>query len=316
MNLQTFGPIDLVNLWLHHKLMDGWRKEKAKFAKQVDQFNTVVTSYQKLNADLVDRRTELQLQIRLLTRGTPVTEPMTVADVNKIGLENDAFAGLSEQQRIAHYEVVQRAYRKCVTLCHPDHGGSKEDFDELQSAYKARDIQRITDLYILLSKQRNLYWQASADGVDYASTQLGRVNLQVMGLRNTPAFRVMQMHIFGRFAEASMLMRKVLADQCMSLEMELHNLRNQNHGQSSESRSEVEIEVQRRTEEKSEGDTNHQGQEIQGRGRAEIQRESQGSSDQGQEGYVAAGKGAAGPSERDVEEIEVQEKGSADVQGT
>jgi hypothetical protein len=251
--LYTEARIDIANLWLHSILMTSFRTEKPKVRKLIDQLNTLLTMYQKRFPDLIDKKTELQLEIRLLTRGTPVTEPMSVADCNAIGL--DAAQGLSEQQKVAIGEILKKAYRKCAMICHPDRGGDLEDFQELKEAYAAYDLQRITELYLLLSKKRNLFWQSTDEGVEFASTQLNRTQVQMAGMRASPQYRVVQYHIAGWPDRAQDSMRSILLSQIQTLMNELNYLRN-NHGQGTKERNES-IQIEGHQEE-SQGDSNRE----------------------------------------------------------
>lgn len=261
MNLVLYRPpIDLANLYVYHRLYTEALKEGEKFKQLTQYMDRVLEIYSEQHEDLCVERLRLKLEIRLITKGTPVTEPMTVVPET---VEN--FERLTESQKIAFTELLKKAYRAAASLCHPDKGGDKDAFAELEEAYRHRDLIRVTAIYISLSRGRNLYWQASDDGIEWASTELNRPVVKQEMLKSTPLYEIVKNHVHSRVLRANALMREYIVSEIRTLQAELHHLRTQN------------------------GNQENSGQEI-----GKIEDEDFGEI-QIDEGYDSAGEGPLGP---------------------
>lgn len=227
--------IDLANLYVYNYLYSASKKEKAKTDKLIQYLDSVLAFYSKHHEKLCEERQRLRLEIRLITKGTPVTEPMDdLAESESITQYNQ----MTESQRIAFTELLKKAYKAVAMLCHPDReGGSVQVFQELEAAYADRDLTRINSMWLSLTKGRNLYWQSSEEGVDWASTELNRPMVTQEKLKSTPLYDIVRQHACGKVFKANALMHAYLKEEILKLMMELEHLRNQNG-------NEIEIEEQ------------------------------------------------------------------------
>jgi hypothetical protein len=200
----------------------------------------VLEIYSEHHEKLCVERLRLKLEIRLITKGTPVTEPMSSIPET---VEN--YDRLSESQRIAFTELLKKAYRAAAPLCHPDKGGDTDVFAELSEAYRHRDLIRVTSIYITLSRGRNLYWQASEEGIEWASTELNRPTVQQEKLKSTILYDIVRNHVSGKVFKANNLMQEYLVGEIQILLNELDFLRTQNNGnqESREDQGQIEGEI-------------------------------------------------------------------------
>lgn len=231
MNIVVYKPpIDLANLYVYNTLYKEGLAEKEKSKKLMQFIDRVLEIYSEYHEKLCSERRRLKLEIRLVTKGTPVTEPMS-----EIPETVQNYETLSESQRIAFTELLKKAYKKAASLCHPDKGGDKDAFAELAEAYRHRDLVRVTAIYITLSRGRNLYWQASEEGIEWASTELNRPVVQQEKLKSTILYEIVRNHVSGRMLKANSLMSDYLVGEIRTLLTELDYLRTQNGNQAKRS---------------------------------------------------------------------------------
>lgn len=237
MSLVPFGQtIDLPNLFVYNYLYNASKKEKEKTDKLIAYLDSVLSYYSTHHEKLCEERLRLRLEIRLITKGTPVTEPMTdLADSESIAAYNQ----MTESQRIAFTELLKKSYKAVAMLCHPDRGGDPEVFKELEEAYRDRDLTRINSMWISLTRGRNLYWQSSEEGIEWASTELNRPMVTQEKLKSTPLYDIVRQHACGKIFKANALMHDYLKMEIFKLMKELDFLRNPNGNQSSYQETEI-----------------------------------------------------------------------------
>ncbi len=219
MNLIPYQPIYLAKLYVFRSLYKEGLKEKAAYAKTYEAICTITDLVAKEFPELLAEITRLRLEIRLETKGIPTTEALDAASAQPI-LTSDP--NYNEQQFNAFQEMLKRTWRKLAPLIHPDRGGSKEVF---QDAYKARDLQRLTDIYMRIKVVSNLYWQQSEEGMAYASTELERSKVQHQAIRASPVFMVVQNHLSGNVQRARHIMEIHLRQEILKLLNEITYLR-------------------------------------------------------------------------------------------
>lgn len=220
--IQGRSYISLENLYVYRFLMDSAAKESKEYASLVKQVEIIVNSYADQLPELSEEVTRLKLEIRLATRGIPVTVPMDAATATPV-LQSDP--NFNEQQFNAHSEVLKKAYKKVAMLSHPDRqGGSVEAFNEVTEAYSRRDLSSLTEIYISLCKGRNLYWQQSTEGISYASTEFDRPRANLQLLKTNPIFTIARYHMAGKVHSAKQAMQRYLESEIVSLLTELSHL--------------------------------------------------------------------------------------------
>lgn len=219
------ASVNLANLWLYGLLKVGADKEKVRLRRLMDQVNSALSAQAKTLPDLENEVNRLKREIRLITKGTPVTEPLDPASMQPI-LKSDP--NFNQQQYDAESVLLKQAYRLVAMLAHPDKGGTQELFDEVRTAYLNRDLPTLTHLYLTLSKGRNLYWQQSDEGVEHMSNELERPRVITEKVKASPVYVIARLHIAGKAELAKELMEKYLKAEILSLLNELNYLGAQN----------------------------------------------------------------------------------------
>ncbi len=235
--LYSQATVNLGNLWAYTKLMGGAAQQRQAFTKLMATVTETLDMYAQDYPELIDELNRLRLDIRLVTKGVPVTAPLDSASAHPVLTHSPEY---NEQQYNAFTHLLRSAYKKVAMLCHPDRpGGSAELFKELTEALETRDLSKITLMYTELSAGRNLYWQQSEQAVDHASTELARPQAQLKQLRSSPAFAIARYHVVGAFAQATRAMERHLKSEIVELLNELQYLtRNQNENECQSSTSE------------------------------------------------------------------------------
>ena len=162
-------PLDLAMLAAYNKMRDATDRQRNYYRRVVKQVDSIVGRLAEEHCQKeLDKIEELQRELRLITKGTPLTEALTPEDKEPILTSKPGF---SQRQYDAHTEVLKRAYRKLAMRCHPDReDGDRSLWDEVETAYGMRDINRLNAIYLSIVQGRNLYWQQS-EGVYHVSSE-------------------------------------------------------------------------------------------------------------------------------------------------
>lgn len=148
--------------------------------------NELYASYKE--AETVVR---LRREIRLATKGTPVT-----IEQNSISAAGYVSMG-TEQLYNAESHLVTGAYKKLVTLVHPDReGGDLELFQLVNAAYHLKDLTYLQELYISLTKDSVAY-RASTEGLAYLRQEIERPQVSLRLLQSTPEFKIARQYLGG-----------------------------------------------------------------------------------------------------------------------
>lgn len=228
--LVSYGKatVNLANLYMFNLLMAGAERERTHLRSLQTQVFDIVNTYADKFPKYTEEVTRLRLEIRLETKGIPVTEAMDPAAARPPMLHDPQF---NEQQYNAFTELLKKAYRKAAALAHSDRGGNDEIFQEVKEAFKNRDLQALTAIFITLSAGRNLYWQQSDEGVEYASTEYERPKATRSLLQSSLVFAIARLHITGQAGKAMRAMEMHLCSEIQTLLTELQYLRNKNENQ-------------------------------------------------------------------------------------
>jgi hypothetical protein len=220
------ATIDISRLAVYRKLNEHAIKERKALDKLQDQCNTILDRYENSFPDLTQILDSLTLELRMIVRGTPVTEPLDPVQIRNMRDEMG-----NEQQYQALSLLLKKAYKKVAQLAHPDKGGSKEVFHEVEEAYRDRDLPRLNAIYIQLSAGRDIYWQQSDEGLYHASNEYQRSSVMRQQIVASRGYQVVRQHSTGNFNHASFLMESILHERIQELRNELNHIR-QNHEQS------------------------------------------------------------------------------------
>jgi|SRR6478736_242280 len=193
--------------------------QRLRYQKTVDQTNRIVdrlaTEFCEVELNEIER---LRRELRLLVKGTPLIEELTPADKEPL-LRSDP--GFSQTQYDAHTAVLKRVYRKLAQKLHPDKGGDRTVWDEVEVAFGMRDLNRLNAIWFSIIEGRNLYWQQS-DGVYHVSSEYHRYGVELELLKQTPGWRAARLHIAGSVNTAVDIVRLFLADKIAALLNEIN----------------------------------------------------------------------------------------------
>lgn len=265
MNVVVYRPpLRLEDLAAYRKLRlaaDIKRQAYQRMMAQVRQIlSKLAAEYCETELDIIE---DLQRQVRLLAKGTPLTEALTPEDKDPLLRSDPTF---SQQQHDARTVLLKNAYRKCCQLCHPDKGGDHEVFHEVQAALEMRDLERLIAIYLSIVEGRNLYWQQD-EGVYHVGTEYQRYHVKLELMKNEPGWQAARLFIAGAVNNAVNLVRQDLADQIAALYNEIHYLNTKGKQNGEE-----------RTSEGQEVDQDREGYQIEGEGSEGQEAEPAGSS--------------------------------------
>lgn len=229
------ASLDIAKLAVYKKLYSAAIKERKTLDRLTTQCDTVLDQYEKQFPNLTSILDELILELRLIVRGTPVTEPIDATQVHNMRDEIS-----NQQQYQALSLLLKKAYKKVAQLAHPDKGGSKEVFHEVEEAYRDRDLPRLSDIYIQIVSGRDLYWQQTDEGLYHASNEYQRPHTLMARIMASKGYEVARAHSSGNFNHASFLMETILHERIQELRNELNHIR-QKHER------ETTVEVEART---------------------------------------------------------------------
>ena len=240
MNLVLWRPpLNLGMIAAYNKLRSAAEKQRAYYNKVINQVNFVVG---KLAEDFcekeLDHIDELRRELRLITKGTPLTEALTPEDKEPLLTSNPGF---SQRQYDAHTEVLKKAYRKLAMLCHPDReGGDQSVFQEVETAYAMRDLNRLNAIYLSIMQGRNLYWQQS-EGVYHVSSEYHRYGVELELLQQTAGWRATRLYLAGQVNSAVGIVQVYLRDKIAALINEINYVINKGQQNGKEGTEGIEI---------------------------------------------------------------------------
>jgi hypothetical protein len=291
-NIVVWRPqLDLGMIAAYRKVRAASDLRRVKHVRLHKQVDTIIGRLAEAHCDRELRIIEaLQLELRLITKGTPVTEALTPDDKEPIMTSHPGF---SQRQYDALTQVIKRVYRKLAMLCHPDRGGDIVVFQEVETAYGMRDINRLNAIYLSIVEGRNLYWQQSS-GVYHVSTELQRYGVEEELLKQTAGWRATRLYLAGQVNSAADIVKIYLTDKAVSLLSEINYVVNKgkHHGKEGTRDQELEESGQEGGQgleriQRQENEFERLRQEIQGRQEHEDGKVVQ--------GYVSTGESAPGP---------------------
>lgn len=212
-------PLDLAMLASYRKLRlaaDIQRKSYERTVKQVDTIlDKIAGEYCETELDVLD---EHRRTLRLITKGTPVTEALAPQDKDPLLRSDPHF---NQRQYDAHTQLLKVIYRKLTLRLHPDRGGDRVTWDEVEVAYNMRDVDRLNAIWFSIAEGRNLYWQQSS-GVYHVSSEYQRYQVVLEKLKQTPGWQAARLYLAGQVNTAVDIVRLYLADQIAALQNEIN----------------------------------------------------------------------------------------------
>jgi flagellar basal body rod protein FlgB len=199
------SSIDLRRLAQFPRELAQLRKAREGFNRLHEQVVNICNDYAKKFPELSDEIKRLRLEIRNLTKGTPVTE----AQDSPKTIQSDIAGFKNSELQNVNSMFLKKAYRILAQLTHPDRGGDPELFDEVHKAYKARDIVFLTELYITLHKSKDPFW-VSRSSKEWIEVEKKRPAVNKMKLQSTPEFVIAHLHMSGNTAAAESAMRNYM----------------------------------------------------------------------------------------------------------
>jgi hypothetical protein len=199
----------------HYQLM--WAKvtkEREKYKKLYEQILKICNMYYEKEESLTKIVVSLRREIRMQTRGTPVT----------IAQDSITTAGFIPQgtERLynAQQHLLKNAYRMIAPLVHPDRGGSNEMFQEVVTAYRLKDMTFLQELYLRLTKD-SLFWRSSDEAIEYCKQEIQRPSMSTQIMQQTAEFQIVRQHAQGKFDIAEKFAKQRLAALVVELQREL-----------------------------------------------------------------------------------------------
>jgi hypothetical protein len=191
--------------------------------KQLSQLHTslgrIVESYFSQYPDLILELERWRSRVRSVEKGAPRVElDSSLLEVSKSVMQSE----LSSAERM----LLKRAYRKAVSVFHPDKGGSVELMQELDKFYDLGDAAAILHLYSL----HICDWKYMVnEGLQYLNDVRGYPQVKLQLLRQSKLYTMLAVpHMFGRRDEARSN-AKVLLEAMISQESKLFFNLNQGH---------------------------------------------------------------------------------------
>lgn len=227
MKLALYGEtIDLIGQYVFKLLIDAVEVERKRYGELCADIDRILLVYEDKFPELVKELHRLKLEIRLITTGTPTTEPLDSVSSDSVLMSDPNF---NARQYNAISVMLKDAYRKAAMVTHPDRPNGSEDlFAQVKQAYNERDLAHLIYLYLSVSAFRNLYWRQSEEGISFASTELDRYTSSFQKMKSSEAFKVARFHIIGFPWKAETQMQSVLLKEIERYSNELNFLREQN----------------------------------------------------------------------------------------
>jgi len=192
--LILYGQDDPVLLHLAKTLRVETRIKRIRYGARILQIRAVVAKVLAHHSDVADQITRIQNRMRTRQQGIPSTESvdaLQTADVLK--------TSLSDGEKF----LLKKAYKMAASLTHPDRGGSKEDFQQANAAYRVSDIASLRELVLTYQGTLN-------DKLNYWHTELKKPEIEWRLFQSTPEHAIAQLYMQGRQQQAIDLAGRIL----------------------------------------------------------------------------------------------------------
>jgi len=165
---EAFPPMTAIVLWKPHSaLLEAHNthvrqrafKARSHYADLRERVNDQIWSQYALWPDLDQKIVQAEARLRARQEGAPMTE-LTDDEIDM--RDGSATYGMSYAQRQAHRFLLKKAWKRVRSMLHPDRSqGDAEVFKTLQDAYRAGDLNALTEFTISADKtvmEQIAYW--------------------------------------------------------------------------------------------------------------------------------------------------------------
>lgn len=211
--------IKLHKIYQYQLLKVKMLQARLDYSKLVKSVIVVCNLYTTNHQGILARIKSLRLDIRLVTKGTPVTHQQDA-------LSSEVYiSSNTEQLYNAEKALLKSTYRSVANRTHPDKGGSADLFIAVNEAYRQGDLVFLRELWLSLNHVNDLYWIQS-EGLQYCLQEIERPTVSLHILKTSPLFQVARLHHIGRAEACEQSMLEYLRNQEVALQREFSHLVN------------------------------------------------------------------------------------------
>jgi hypothetical protein len=210
------ASLDLAAVAHYRRQFPKIREARDRFYKIFEGVRKIVNLYLEADSrrDLV---VALRREIRMSTRGAPATHAMDAI------IEASPISNGTEQLVNFDTQLCARLYKSIRSKVHPDHGGDRELFHLVNTAYRLRDQTFLQEVFFMIEKKHDLFWKQS-EGLTWVEQELERPKVSLTVLQSTPEFAIVRAHQTGRVEEAKKLADARMAQLVVQLRAELDHI--------------------------------------------------------------------------------------------
>ena len=202
--LILYDPVDPALAWYSGTLKKLVLAERARTQARVDSANKILQDCFDKHPEMIAKIRAFKTLVQLNTRGAAATESVMDTELSSV----------PQEEAVARAFLLKKAYRIAAAAAHPDRGGSHDDFAAINAAYRAKDLDSITEF--LISKQRSILEQ-----IAYWRSELEKPEVSWTRFRSTPEFSIVKYAMSGNTQRAEQMALEVLRIMLVSLTAQL-----------------------------------------------------------------------------------------------
>lgn len=176
---------------------------RERLKAQIANVRTINQPVMEAFPELTQQIAAMMVRVRNLEKGVPATESIDAPQQRDL---------LQDPPSNADKFLLKKAYRKAAALCHPDKGGTKEEFISVQDAYKAGDINALNAF--VLSKQKN-----TASMIQHWLRDAARCKVAWVEFQSKAEFAIARLIQTGRKDEALYFVERILYEELHRLHL-------------------------------------------------------------------------------------------------
>ena len=165
----------------------------------IEMVRAITLPYYEEFGVLTGKIAAVKVRIRMLQKGAAATESLAAPQ------RVEAFEGKTEAEKY----VLKKAYRQAAALCHPDKGGTTEEFQSVYNAYIAGDLYALNNFVLAREKP-------TMDMIRHWLLDAQRCAIAWIEFRDGTEFRIAQL-VMKKQPE----MARVLIDKQLNIELRL-----------------------------------------------------------------------------------------------
>lgn len=179
-------------------------RNRAFYARAEEQVSTVSAKMVSMLPELEAQIKSLRLAIRSIDTGMPATDSIEPPK---------AIEELDPGQKA----LVKAAFKKAAGIAHPDKGGTDADFAYILAAYRANDLNVLTEYVLTYGEQKPV-----AARISYWSDALHGARARWLKRQMTDEYRLVMRFMRGKQEQALGELKSVLQYVIVTLNDELH----------------------------------------------------------------------------------------------